>query len=132
MSELISFMTINKFFGDRLKTVRLERGYTRGKLSELCGIHEQALMKYEKGQSLPAVENLKKLSTALEVSADYFIYPHANMDGIPRISQPELYQRYLILEELKEEDLRATLTFLDALIIKNQFEKALQPSQIVS
>ena len=125
MSGKIFLMKINKFFGERLHKARLARGYTRAKLSQLCGIHEQALMKYEKGQSVPAVENLKKLSVALDVSADYFIYPHADMEGIPKIKNAALYERYLVLEKLEEEDLNATLTLLDALILKSQFKKAL-------
>lgn len=115
------------FFGQRLKEARLARGYTRSHLSQLSGIHEQVLMKYEKGQSLPAVENFKKVADALDVSADYFLYPHAKMHGIPRVENAELYARYLVLEKLGEEDQKAAMTLLDALIIKNQFKQALTP-----
>ena len=126
------FMEFRKFLGNRIKEVRLKKGYTRGRLSELCGIHEQALAKYENGSTIPTAENLKKLVHAFDVSADFFLFEYSNMDGIPKIQKAELYEKYLILEQLNDEELKGVLTLLDALIIKSQFEKALKPSKVAS
>jgi transcriptional regulator with XRE-family HTH domain len=116
-------MDIKMFFGKRLTEARLAKGYTRARLSELAGIHEQVLLKYEKGQSLPAVENFKKLTDALEVSADYFLYPAAKMDGIPKINDPTLYERYFILESLSPDERKAALTLLDSLIARKEMRE---------
>ena len=38
-------------FGNRLKTIRQERGYTQKQLAGFLGVTEQAVSKYERGNS---------------------------------------------------------------------------------
>lgn len=111
------------FFGERLKEARKARGYTLAHLGKISGINDKAISKYERGATMPAVENLLKLVTALDVSADYFLFPHAKMEGIPRVSSTELYDRYLALEQLSAEDQNAELILLDSLIAKDKVKK---------
>ena len=111
---------------DRLKTARTDRGYTLGRLSQLSGVHEKAIFKYERGTILPSAENLKKLASALEISADFFLFEHAAMNGIPKVEDPALYERYLVLEKLEEEDRKAALTLLDSLIARRQLKALAQ------
>lgn len=58
-------------FGNRLKTIRQERGYTQKQLAHLLGVTEQAVSKYERGNSYPDVVMLDGISNVLDCSLDY-------------------------------------------------------------
>ena len=61
---------------------------------------------------------------ALEITADYLLLPQATMSEVPRIKDPELYKRYLIMETLGDKE-RDTVLFLLNLIIAQQKFKEL-------
>ncbi len=123
MQVYILGMELKKFFAKRLKDARLEKGFTQGRLMQLCGLPANAITKYETGVVLPSMETLKKLAEALEVSADYFVFDHAKMEGLPKISDPALYEKYFALEGLGEEDRGTALSLLDALIARQRLRE---------
>lgn len=53
-----------------LKRIRKEKKLTQQDLSQLSGVPQQTISRYEKGSRNADSENLKKLALALEVSAD--------------------------------------------------------------
>ncbi len=116
-------MDFREFFAKRLKEARLERGYTQNRLAQLSGVNANAIAKYETKVIIPSVETLKKLAEALEVSADYFVFDQAKMEGVPRIADPELYERYFILESFSNEERDAALFLLDSLIARHRFQE---------
>lgn len=59
--------------GDRLRTVRERRELTRKELSQVTGISETQLTRYEHGSSDPTANQLEKIADALSVSADYLL-----------------------------------------------------------
>ena len=63
----------NKEVGKRITELRLERGYTREKLSELADVSVQFLADIEKGRKSMTVATLRKISAALLVSTDYIV-----------------------------------------------------------
>ena len=123
MQVYILAMEFKKFFAQRLKDARLEKGFTQGRLTQLCGLPANAITKYETGVVLPSMETLKKLAEALEVSADYFVFDHAKREGLPKISDPALYEKYFVLENLSEEDRGTALSLLDALIARQRLRE---------
>jgi transcriptional regulator with XRE-family HTH domain len=112
-----------KFFAKRMREARLAKGFTQGRLAEICGLPVNALTKYENEVVVPSLETLKKLAEALEVSTDYFVFDHAKMEGLPRINDPALYEKYFVLEHLSEEDRGAAMNLLDALIARQRFRE---------
>lgn len=58
-------------FGGRLKAIRQERGYTQNQLANFLGVTEQAVSKYERGNSYPDVVMLDGISRVLDCSLDY-------------------------------------------------------------
>lgn len=58
-------------FGNRLKAIRQERGYTQKQLADLLGVTEQAVSKYERGNSYPDISMLDGISLVLDCSLDY-------------------------------------------------------------
>jgi transcriptional regulator with XRE-family HTH domain len=59
----------NSRFGKQLRSARLERGWTRGKLAELSGVNYNTLTHYELGHGNPSDDALIRLAVALELSA---------------------------------------------------------------
>lgn len=58
-------------FPARLQRLRERRGLSRTTLSELCGLHQDAVRRYERGEAVPTVETLSALADFFEVSLDY-------------------------------------------------------------
>ena len=54
-------------FGERVKKIRLEKGWTQKQLAEKCDMHDSALRRIENGKKTPKVITVEKLSKALEV-----------------------------------------------------------------
>ena len=54
---------------DNIKRYRKERGLTQKKLSELCGIAEPTIRRYEAGTLNPKIETIDKIAYALGITA---------------------------------------------------------------
>jgi len=113
-------MEFKIFFANRLKEARAKRGLSQGQLARLCGLHKTAIGRYETHVIIPTVETLKKLAQALEVSADYFVFDGAKMEGVPKIQDPEILEKCSLLEDLGEDDRKSVLNIMDALIERHQ------------
>jgi len=60
-------------FSDRLKSIRIDRGYTQRTLGELVGVSEMTIGNWERGVKQPSLNFLLALSDALHVSVDFLI-----------------------------------------------------------
>lgn len=60
-------------FAGRLKSIRLEAGYTQKQVAELTGISQSVIAKYETGKLEPDLEKLGILCNFYQKPADYFI-----------------------------------------------------------
>lgn len=118
-------MNLNTLFGKRLKESRHIKGVTQQKLAELTGIHDKVIARYERGGTLPNLENLTKIAEALEVSIDFFAFEHSEPKGIPVVHDPQLYGRYFVLETLNEKDRDSVLNLLDSLIARQKLKEIL-------
>lgn len=62
--------------GDNIRRLRLERGLTVRELQSYFGFEEpRAIYKWQKGESLPTVDNLYALGTLFEVPMDQILIP---------------------------------------------------------
>lgn len=61
-------------FGEKLKNYRKAKELTQDELAERIGISGQAVSKWEKGECLPDVYNLKLLARLYRVSIDELLY----------------------------------------------------------
>jgi transcriptional regulator with XRE-family HTH domain len=57
-------------FGEKLKSLRKERNFTQEEAGEKIGVSGQAVSKWEKGECLPDVYNLKLLARLYRISID--------------------------------------------------------------
>lgn len=53
---------------EKIKKLRIQKGFTQKQLGEKAGISESTIRKYELGQRNPKLETLKKIALALGVS----------------------------------------------------------------
>lgn len=60
-------------FGDRLKIVRKEKGFTLEHLASLIDTSEVVIRNYEKSRRIPNVEMLIRLCNALNVTPNYLL-----------------------------------------------------------
>lgn len=58
--------------GEKIKYFRKQKGVTQTELSELTGIHQVSITKYEKGKMIPQPDQLQKIVEALGVSPMIF------------------------------------------------------------
>ena len=73
--------------GNNIRRLRMERGLTVRDLQSYFGFEEpRAIYKWQKGESLPTVDNLYALGNLLEVPMDQILVPVAvklHIDGEP-------------------------------------------------
>jgi transcriptional regulator with XRE-family HTH domain len=60
-------------FNENLKYLRKEAGLTQEQLAEQLNVSRQAVTKWESGQSLPDIENLKEISMIFSVTIDSLV-----------------------------------------------------------
>lgn len=66
--------------GEKLKEARKQAGLSQEQLSEKLGVSRSAVAKWETGNGIPDVENLKLLSKLLDVSIDFLLDNGEDLD----------------------------------------------------
>jgi len=66
-------MTDENIFGQKLKYARQNMGWTQEKLAEKADIPSTSIAHFEAGSRKPSYDNLRKLTTVLNISADYLL-----------------------------------------------------------
>ena len=64
--------------GNRLKTLRLQKGLTQKELALQVGVTKSTISAYEKGERKPAYETLVLLARIFNVSTDYLLGVNRN------------------------------------------------------
>lgn len=63
-------MGIKKELGKKIKRLRLAKGYTQDRLSEMIDISQKALSSIELGENFVTAETFDKLLNALEITSE--------------------------------------------------------------
>ena len=66
-------MAINPEFGQRVKELRISKGFSQELLASETGLNLRTIQRIESGESIPRGDTLNRLSKALEVSQDKII-----------------------------------------------------------
>lgn len=77
----------DKGLGKRLKMVRLDKGFTADKLSELCNINSTYLRQIEGGKKVPSLPVFIQLCNSLEISPDYLLQDSLVPNEISQIKE---------------------------------------------
>ncbi|MGA2142941.1 MAG: helix-turn-helix transcriptional regulator [Brevinematales bacterium] len=109
------------FFGERLKQLRKEKGWSQDKLGEMVKIHGRHIGKYELGQVLPTAEAIVRIATAFGVSTDYLLRDdNISEEILPNIKDKRLLKEFEEVEKMSDQDRETIISLIDAYIKKNQ------------
>jgi transcriptional regulator with XRE-family HTH domain len=110
-------------FPERLRTLRKQRNLSQTELAKLVGIHYNHVGRYERGESRPSADTLKRLADALDVSSDYLIEGHREEAARARFEDRELLRQFQEVERLEDEDKVVVKKLLDAFLTKKRIQE---------
>lgn len=96
--------------GERLKSAREEKGYTREQLSERSGVSERYIIAIENEGSVPKIPVLNDLLRGLGLSADFIFYPENDVDD------PQLDQLIRLYRACDVRDRKVIMALVNSLI----------------
>ena len=70
-----------KRFGNRIKKLRMEKGFRQYELAELLGISGNHMSKIENGKEGASLDLLYRICIVLDVSSDYLIFGNRENSG---------------------------------------------------
>ena len=114
MSSLI-YMVHCMPFAERLSTIRKERHLTQEALAERVGLTKAQIYRYEKANSQPTLDVIKRLAMALSVTADQLVFEEDER-------QPD-DSLVLLLEgisKLDPEEKHVIKEMIEAMLLKHQ------------
>jgi transcriptional regulator with XRE-family HTH domain len=110
--------------GKKIKDLRTKKGLSQEDLGKAMGVHYTHISRYERNQSTPSIEALKKLATIFEVSADYLLFDDVDKMAFGSIRDTDLLQQFRELDSL-DEDTRSKTKFLIEAVLTQQHVKEL-------
>ncbi len=89
-----------KAIGQRIKTMREERGWAQNRLSILAGVSPSCIRDLEKGLKCPTVETLDSICFALGITLTDFLSPKKEDAFMDKVSSLTDNQKRLLNEFL--------------------------------
>ena len=102
-------------FPQRLAELRKRHSLTQAQLAERIGMHVVQLRRYEAGTSQPTLDVIRKLSTALQVSADMLLF-----GSDERGPDDDLRLQFEAVSRFDEEEKRVVRSLLEGMILKHE------------
>jgi transcriptional regulator with XRE-family HTH domain len=112
-------------FGDNLKDARTKKGISQSQLAELMGIHPAHISRYERNQTVPSIDVVKKFADLLEVTTDMLVYGGEDEKAKDRIIDNELLTMFSKAQALSDEDRKCVRSFLKAFLFQKDMQKQL-------
>lgn len=72
---------MDKGFGERLVALRQRRGYSQEQIAMQLGVTRQAISRWERGESIPDIDNLVSLAGVYQTSVDELLGVHGATEG---------------------------------------------------
>ena len=88
-------------------------------------IHSAHISRYERNQTVPSVEVLKKFADILEVSTDLLIYGSEDEKAQSKITDNELLTMFSKAQQLNNNDRDCVKAFLKAFLFQKEMQKQL-------
>lgn len=108
-------------FADRLAAIRKERHLTQEALAERVGLTKAQIYRYEKGNSQPTLDVIKKLAVALSVTTDQLIFEQNER-------QPDNSLMLLLegISKLDAEEKHVIKEMIEGILLKHQAKQLLK------
>lgn len=116
-------------FGERLKKVRKLKGMSQQEVADQLGVTQQTIAQYERAESTPKLETIKKIAAALEVQyTDLFDDNEIEIIKVFKYNRKRFAEEWNSSEELKRRKMNL---LMDQLNDKGQ-EKALDQVEMLT
>jgi len=114
-------------FGEKLKKLRKDRGWSQDELGRRVGVHGRHIGKYEIGRAMPNADTVVRIAETLGVTIDYLLLDDLAAESAPSaaLRDEELLRKFEAVEKMDDEDRRVIASLIDAYIKKHQIESVL-------
>lgn len=109
--------------GEKINRLRNEKKLSLEKLAEQLEIAKSILWKYEKNQTVPSAETIKKMATFFNVSADYLLFDISEKENITKITDKRLLKQFEEIDRMSESEKSHIQYFLDLAINNNKIKQ---------
>ncbi|TGK06548.1 XRE family transcriptional regulator [Leptospira fletcheri] len=113
----------NAGFPERLKELRIQKGFSQEELAALVGLHKNHIGRYERGDSQPTADKIRKLADVLSVSGDFLLGNTTEDQAKVQIGDRDLLNLFSEVEKLSTEDKEKVTDFLDAFLMKRKMKQ---------
>ena len=123
MQPLPSHELLAMDFPQRLSTLRKDRNLTQQVLADRASIHVAQVRRYESGETQPALEVIRRLAIALNVSADMLVF-----DTAERGPDDDLRLQFEAVSRFDPEEKKVVKALLEGMILKHETKRIAQIS----
>jgi transcriptional regulator with XRE-family HTH domain len=109
--------TQKTFFGDRLKTLRLEKGLTQTELGNRVGLSRRMIVHYEKHATRPPADKVLALANALGLSINELV--KVNGRTAAAAIDPKFARKLEKAKKLPQQDRKILTGIIDSFLQKN-------------
>ena len=107
----------------RLVAIRKEKGHTQQQMADKIGIHVSQYKRYEAGTSQPTLEVFRKITLALNTSADHLLFDD-NERG-PN-GDDNLRLQFEAVAQLDDKEKAVVMELIDGMLIKHDAKRWMQ------
>ncbi|MBF0548737.1 MAG: helix-turn-helix transcriptional regulator [Candidatus Riflebacteria bacterium] len=107
--------------GEKIKSLRKEKGLSQHEFAEKIGADARQISRYETGRITPSVEAIIKIAKVFDVSIDYLLLTDAARKSL-KVDDPNLMDRFQVIQILPEEDRACVFHILDAFLAKRKIK----------
>jgi len=112
-------------FGENLKKVRTEKGFSQGKLAERMQIDPSHISRYERDQTKPSLGVAVKFAQTLGVGLNQLAYGPNNEQIKEGVQDADLLNMFMELQHLKKDDVDTIKKMLGAFIFQKDIQQKL-------
>ena len=108
--------------GHKIRELRRQKDLTQDELGRKTKIHGRYISKLENNHSVPSIDIIKKIASALDITVDHLLYDKSDNLTKININDKQLLQKFEIIDKMDESKRRVVNEILDGVILKEQFK----------
>ena len=110
-------------FGEHLKQLRSERGFSQEIFASKIGVHVTNLSKYERNISTPSLDVAERIAKAFNISIDQLVYGDQKANST--LEDNELLNLFTKTQQLPKNQKSTVKDLLEAFILKTDLQNRL-------
>lgn len=122
MSNIIFLMKDKSTFGANLSALRKAKGLSQRDLAKATGISQRMIVYYENRATIPPIEKINKLATALQLTVADLLDSSVSNKELLSLNTRTL-KKVKLLEQLPATEQRKVLDYINALIAQHGKKK---------